>query len=209
MTFLELCQTLRREVGAAGTGPSSISGQTGEYARLVEWIRNEWLRIQERHERWNFAWAEGEVEVEKAFRDYDLPSDVLRIDDQTLYFNDRYLRVVGWEEFRKTSREPAGQEVKVASFSPDGKLRLNAFPSNDGTITFEYWKTPQRLEAGSEKPRCPEQYHIAIVYAAMVQYGLYENAPEVVQQGRLNYSGVYQEMINRELPSVGIQGPLA
>jgi hypothetical protein len=52
-------------------------------------------------------------------------------------------------------------------------------------------------------------YHYAIVYAALRQYGLYENAPEVVQQADYSLSGVYQAMVNRELPGVEIQGPLA
>jgi hypothetical protein len=209
MTFLELCQTLRREVGAAGTGPANVEGQTGEYARLVEWIRNSWIRIQETHERWRFAWAEGSVEIEPAFREYELSSDVALIDSDAIYRGDTKLTVVDWHQFREDFREPSGADIRRVSFSPDGLLRLEAFPKQSELITFEYWREPQRLVANTDVPRCPAPYHLAIVYAAMVQYGLYENAQEVVQQARLNYSGVYQQMVNRELPTITLQGPLA
>lgn len=209
MTYLELCQTLRREVGAAGTGPANVEGQTGEYARLVEWVRDAWVRIQETHERWHFAWAEGSVDIEPAFRDYELPADVALVDPDALYRGATKLTLVDWQQFREDFREPSGAEIRRVSFSPDGLLRLEAFPTQTEVISFEYWREPQRLSGNTDVPRCPETYHLAIVYAAMIQYGLYENAPEVVQQARLNYGGVYQQMVNRELPGIKIQGPLA
>ena len=209
MTFLELCQALRREVGASGTGPANVEGQTGEYARLVEYIRNEWVRIQERHQRWNFSWAEGSIEVEPSFREYDLPADVAVVDHDTLYLGDTHLNVVDWRQFREDFRKPSGAEVRRVSFAPNGQLYLESHPKATGDLTFEYWKTPQVLVANNDVPRAPSVYHMAIVYAAMGQYGLYENAPEVVQQAQNNYAGIYQEMVNRELPGVKIQGPLA
>ncbi len=38
MNFLSLCQRLRSEARIPGTGPSSVTGQTGELAKIVEWI---------------------------------------------------------------------------------------------------------------------------------------------------------------------------
>jgi len=209
MTFLELCQALRREVGASGTGPANVEGQSGEYARLVEWIRNEWVRLQERHQRWRFLWREGLVEVDPEFRDYDLPQDVSDIDFDAMYLGDTKLEVVDWRQFREDFRKATGAGVRRVSFSPDGKLRLEDYPASTQSVTFEYWRTPQILEANNDTPVCPSQYHYAIVYSAMFQYGLYENAPEVVEQARYSFDKVYQEMVNRELPGVGIQGPLA
>ena len=46
MTYLELCQTLRREAGVSGVGPASVVDQSGEYLRLVEWIKAAWTEIQ-------------------------------------------------------------------------------------------------------------------------------------------------------------------
>jgi hypothetical protein len=209
VTYLELCQALRREAGAAGTGPANVEGQTGEYKRIVEWIANEWLRLQERHQRWNFAWAQGSLEVEPSFRVYDLPSDVAVIDPDTLYYQDRDVALMPWYEFREQFREPSGGGVRRAALDPSGQLHLEDFPDSTTDITFEYWREPQILQSNNDVPRAPSVYHYAIVYAALRQYGLYENAPEVVQQADYSLSGVYQAMVNRELPGVEIQGPLA
>jgi hypothetical protein len=210
VTFLELCQSLRRQVGAAGTGPANVEGQTGESARLVEWVRGEWLRIQQRHERWRFAWATGEVDLSPEFREFALPQDLSVIDEQTLRIGKTIVSLLPWERFRSDYRDSTNvREPRIASIAPDGLLYLESEPPVGARLTFEYWRTPQTLASNSDVPRCPAVYHDAIVYAAMIQYGLYENAPEVVQQGRNNFAGVYQEMVNRELPNVTVQGPLA
>lgn len=54
VTFLDLCQRLRRECGVAGTGPSTVVGQVGEMARIVGWIQSAWMDIQETHQDWEF-----------------------------------------------------------------------------------------------------------------------------------------------------------
>jgi len=210
VTFLELCQSLRRQIGAAGSGPANVAGQSGEYARIVEWIRTEWTRIQQRHERWRFAWAQGSVDLDSQFREFALPQDLSVIDEQTLRIGKTNVSLLPWARFRDDYRESTGvREPRLAAIAPDGLIYLESEPPVGSRLTFEYWRTPQVLNDNSDTPRCPAVYHDVIVYAAMIQYGLYENAPEVVQQGRSNFSGVYQEMVNRELPNVTVQGPLA
>jgi hypothetical protein len=55
----------------------------------------------------------------------------------------------------------------------------------------------------------PERFHMAIVYRAMIQYGLYENAPEVVQQARINDASAMINLVNSQLPRIGAPEPLA
>ncbi|GEK48434.1 hypothetical protein HPA02_27170 [Bisbaumannia pacifica] len=208
MTFLELCQRLRQEVGAAGNGPASIGGQSGEYARLIGWVREAWREIQVERRRWRFAWAQGSVAVEPAFDQYPLPEDFEDWDEPTLRLGDKSLHALSWGEFRDRFRDPKGS-VQYVSIAPDSTLRLNAFPESSSEITFEYWRSPQVLEEGGDVPRLPERYHMAIVYRAMLQYGLYENAPEVVQQARMNYRGVISTMEVTQLPEMSFGGPLA
>ena len=42
-----------------------------------------------------------------------------------------------------------------------------------------------------------------------MQYGLYENAPEVVQQARLNDQQMMTRIASTELPTMTLGGPLA
>lgn len=201
MDYLTLCQRLRQEVGAAGTGPANVNGQSGEYARLIGWTRDAWNEIQAERRRWRFAWAEGEIEVDDDLRKYPLPSDFESWDDTTLRLGDRLLCVLPWGDFRERFREPRGA-IQYASIAPDDTFHLNALPDGPGVVTFEYWRTPQPLENGTDTPRLPERFHMAIVYRAMIQYGLYENAPEVVQQARLNYQKVMSSMEVSQLPEM-------
>ncbi len=204
MTFLELCQQLRQETGAAGRGPAGVSGQSGEYARLIGWVRAAWREIQLERRRWRFAWAEDSVEVETGFRDYPLPQDLDDWDEETVRLDGDKLCVLPWEDFRERFHDPVGK-VQYAAILPYGRLRLNAHPEQAGVITFEYWRTPQELVEGDDKPRMPSRYHLAIVYRAMLQYGLYENAPEVVQQARVNYQEILSAMEVAELPEMTLE----
>ncbi len=45
-TNLELCKALRRETDMNGTGPDSVTSQSGDLLDIVEWIQGAWTRIQ-------------------------------------------------------------------------------------------------------------------------------------------------------------------
>lgn len=207
MTFLYLCQRLRQEAGAAGTGPASVDGQSGEHRRLIDWVRSAWRDIQTERERWRFAWAEASVEVEPAFREHSLPDDFGEWDDATLRLGDTALTVLPWAVFRERFRDPQGA-LRYVSIAPDDMLHLNAAPGQAGTITFEYWRTPQELVEASDVPRLPARFHMVIVYRALLHYGLYENAPEVVQAARVGESRLLTQMEGAELPLMTLGGPL-
>ena len=53
-TYLQLCVKLRQEVLAAGTGPSAVTGQVGEYKRIVDWIAQADEEVQQEQDHWNF-----------------------------------------------------------------------------------------------------------------------------------------------------------
>lgn len=212
MTFLELCRRLRQEVGAAGAGPDSVSGQNGEYARIVSWVQQAWHEIQLERHRWRFAWAEASVETDPGFRSFSPPADLDEWDATTILCAGIPLKVWAWGDFRKRYFADSGRDnPSVIAQKPDGTLVLDTSPAEENQpITFEYWRTPQLLTNGTDLPRLPERYHMVIVYRAMLYYALYENAPEVVQAARTGESRVLTEMEKVELPVMGIfGGPVA
>jgi len=210
MTFLELCQRLRQEVGAAGSGPASVAGQQGEYARLVSWVQQAWREIQLSRKRWRFAWAEASVPMVADFRLYSPPADLRTWDEATLMCNGQPLVGLPWTVFREQYAQDSGQPVpRYITQKPDGNLLLDATPDQDGQITFEYWRAPQTMSEGATNPRLPAAYHMVIVYRAMLYYGLYENAPEVVQAARSGEARLMEEMVLTELPGLEHGGPLA
>lgn len=211
MTFLELCQRLRQEVGAAGSGPASVSSQNGEYARLVSWIQQAWREIQLERKQWRFSWSEASVETAPNFRTYSPPADLGYWDADTIMCEGKRLTVLPWAQFRNEYAVDSGQQhPTIITRKPDGTIVLDTPPSAENQpLTFEYWRTPQVLTEGSDSPRLPERYHMVIVYRGMLHYGLYENAPEVVQAARTGQSRLLEEMVASELPHVDPGSTLA
>lgn len=215
MTFLELCQRLRQEVGAAGSGPASVTGQHGEYARLVGWVQQAWTEVQTKRPDWLFMWAEGEIEMEDGYREYALPNDWASFIPGTIFLGDRRLRLLPYPEFRRRYRSEAPAEPRHITVTPDqvltlsSSVQIDAPPAPGQTLSFEYYRSPQQLTANDDLPRLPEPYHMLIVYRAMVQYGLYENAGEVVQQGMVNAGPLMLQLERTQLPAVTMAGALA
>jgi hypothetical protein len=215
MTFLELCQRLRQEVGAAGAGPASVTGQHGEYARLIGWIQQAWLEIQNLRQDWRFAWAEGVIPMEDGYRDYALPDDFAHFIPETIFLDDTPLTLLPYRVFRRLYRKSSPDRPRHITVTPGDVLRLasaiqiDASPGEGEVLSFEYYRAPQALTANTDVPRLPEPYHMLIVYKAMMQYGLYENAPEVIQQGSTQAQPLLTQLHNRELPAVGLAGALA
>ena len=57
MDFRDLCQktTMRCSIGDAdGSIPTSVVGQTGELARVVDWVQDAWNDIQTKHNTWQW-----------------------------------------------------------------------------------------------------------------------------------------------------------
>jgi len=204
MTFLELCQRLRQEVGAAGNGPANVVSQSGEYARFVGWTATAWRELQNER-RWAFDWARGEVELTALDTEYSLPSDFDVWESETLQFAGERIKVVPWYELEK---DVAGTFGRVA-IAPDGVLHLNAPPANAGNLTFEYWRTPQELVNNADQPRMPSRFHLCVVYRAMMQYALYENAQEVAQQAGRNAVKMEILLMESQLPRVELPPSLA
>lgn len=210
MNFLQLCKRLRQEVGAAGDGPAAVTGQHGEYQRLIDWVRQAWLEIQQEQHEWRFNWAEASIELDAGFREYSPPADLDRWDAATLRVHDRRLCETPWTIFRERFREDSDREwPSTITRIPNGNLRMDTSPAQLSWLTFEYWRTPQELKANIDEPRLPEQYHMVIVYRAMLAYALYENAPEVATAAREGETKIMAEMMRRELPAVDVGGPLA
>lgn len=215
MTYLDLCQRLRQEVGAAGDGPAAVTGQHGEYKRFIDWVRQEWIGIQTTYPDWRFAWAEGMIEMEDEFRDYSLPGDFGAFIEGTIFMDDRPITLLPYRVFRQRFRNASPTTPRYITVTPVDVLRLNskvqidAAPGQGQKLWFEYYRSPQVLQGNTDIPRLPTEYHMLIVYQAMVQYGMYENAAEVVQQGASNVARLMNDMLRSELPTIRTPGALA
>lgn len=54
MNYLQLVQSAIAECGASNTSVLTVVGATGEQLRFVNWVKDSWLEIQNKHEDWGF-----------------------------------------------------------------------------------------------------------------------------------------------------------
>ena len=94
------------------------------------------------------------------------------------------------------------------SISPAKAIVLGPPPTAGYTITGDYFTAPLEMTLDADTPSLPAQYHMAIVYRAMMSYGGYESAPEVYQRGETEFSKLMRRMTADRLPETTWGGAL-
>lgn len=225
--FLDLCQRLASEVGVSGSGPSSVTGQTGESARLVNWVAARWMTIQRKHPDWSFllespgvsfVTVAGQVYYtptqtgvtagvvgqwkRNTFRCYHtsagVPSEIFLPYVEYDYFRDVYQ--LG--NLRTSQVQPT-----VMTITPEFSIGLQT-PAAGYTITGDYFTVPVAMTADGDIPSIPTQFIMSIVYGAMMDYAAYESAPEVYQRGQQAYYEYLRQMEKNRLPEIQAVGCL-
>lgn len=222
MDYLELCQRASWEGGLPGSGPDTVVGQTGQAMRVVAWVQQAWTDIQiMKAGRWRWmrhtftfdTTADEDTYAYGAVTDTTVsPNAVItrfnrwRIQDRVhparIYKtaagvgNQSRLTYIGFEAFAETYKfgNVNASTPTVITVNPQDKLVLAPTPNDVYTVTGEYYIGPQTLTANGDIPECPEQFHMAIVFQALIKYGYRSVATDVLARCR------------QELP--GYMGPL-
>lgn len=104
-------------------------------------------------------------------------------------------------------RTSASQPVDFTILPALG-IGLGPTPIAGYTISGDYYKVATELSASTDEPGLPSQFHMLIVYRAMMLYAAGEAAGEIFQIG----NNLYKEMLNRlelqQLPEVEIGEPM-
>lgn len=221
MQFIDIVKRVRQEVGIAGSGPITVTAQTGELRRLVDWVASSWLDIQLSKPDW--LWMRGdftfptvasqrvytsaEAGITDRFSQWHLHSSRLGLtqNDETL------LDPVSYDVFRASyivGPQVSGRPVSVA-VSPSMGLCLGYTPDQVYTVKGEYQKSPQSLVADTDVPEMPAQYHEAILYLAMKKYARYMAAPEIYGDADENHRRVMSSLYIHQLPGFSDVEPMA
>lgn len=227
MDYLALCQRLRQEVGASGTGPTSVVSQTGEYQLLCNYIAQAWTEIQEEHSAWNWmrkSFTFNTVANQQGYAPAAAPlslTDFASWDEDTFRLyrtatgvsDEQYLTWMPYQSFRDlyqfgTQRTTYQRPIAFA-IAPDKQILLGNAPDAIYTVVGEYIKTPQTLSANDDIPEMPTRFHMAIVYRAMWHYGHYDASPEIVARGDALYRDMLVRLELDQLPPMGLAGALA
>lgn len=197
MELLALVQSLHIEAKLPGTPPSAVTGQTGRAADLVRWTIEAYNDIQrDRDGKWNWLRAEWtldtvadtasyapdvlpvkDVATDAAitrFRAWDLdtrsPPFIFLVSDGKA--TERELLIADWTYFRHLyvrGVHTAAPPCHVAADQADDLL-LGPTPDGIYRLTGDYWRSNQVLAADDDVPEMPSDYHMLIVYRAIVKY---------------------------------------
>lgn len=221
MTFLQLCQRLRQEAGISGTGPSAVTGQTGEMKRVVDWINAAWMDIQIDHIRYD--WMKGSFTLTLAGSDAEYAASDASITDlrewdreslkvyETSTADETELTFVPYDEFRSAymvGTIPTGRP-EVFTVKPDKTMRFWPTPSGTFTVTGEYHKAASEMAADADEPGMPDEFHMAIVYRALQKYARYESAPEIYDDAKEEYRRMRNALRINQTGEMTLGGALA
>ncbi len=238
MDFRELCQktTMRCSIGDAdGSVPATVVGQTGELARIVEFVMDSWNDIQIKMNYW--LWMRSKFTVntvadqqayaptdftdtvhggtitmdrfrEWLIRDYRNPPKIYLT--STGITGQRWLTWISWDTFQtlyNINYRAPGNPVHIA-VDPQMNIVLGPTPNSTFTLTGEYQRGNQTLDDNDDVPEMPSQYHMLIVYGAMDKYADYESSPEVARAAAKGRSKLMPGLLRTQLPKVRRGAPL-
>lgn len=219
MNYLQLCQRLRKEVGASGDDSTTVDA-AGEWDRLCTWVSQAYLELQQERPNWNWMRVEVSFDTINQQNEYPYASAPLSLTNFSRWrensfriFKDsvgdeRLLDQWGYNDFRdawliSTDTITYAYPHSIA-VSPTDSLILALPPDGVYTVTGEYFKAPTELADDSDEPSLPPRFHMLIVYRAMQDYGFYEAADEVVRRAIARYAEMMERMLLDEIEGVSI-----
>lgn len=235
MDYLTLCQNVAGEIGLGYDVPGAVTGQVGEVQRIVKYVDRAWQEIQMMKD-WDWMRREFTLTTVASTRSYaytdctdvDTGNPIARF--RRWFINDEdyrpriylqsdgvdgeyYLNYQDYSLFRQTylAGEVQDDEGEPAHITEDRQhnLLLGLIPDDVYVVTGEFYRGLQTLSADSDEPDMPSDYHFAIVYKAMLYYGVHEVAAEVILRAEQGLADYLDQMGYTDGPDWGIAGPLA
>jgi hypothetical protein len=121
-----------------------------------------------------------------------------------------YLVFLPWPDFVRRYR--IGTQVSNVPFhvtiDPQNNLVLGPTPNAIFIVQADYLIGPQVMTVAEDEPAMPAAYHDVITYRALRNYGLFENAPEIVTYADDSFATWMGMLEGNQLPMLAMAGPL-
>jgi hypothetical protein len=225
LNFLQLAQRVAMECGvsASGTEPTSVDNQIGRLSQILKWTNAAWMDLQTRRNNWRFMIGSFSVNTVAADGVYSLADlsitafRCFRDDTLKIYLTsagsdtETDLLAIDYDDWYVRFNTGAQSDSYPAWFTTghDESLILAPVPADIYTVRGEYMKAATELVASTDEPGLPEEYHMAIVYRAMMKYGRYTGASEVYSDGETEWKRMLREMERTQRIPDRQAGPLA
>jgi hypothetical protein len=227
MNYLALCQRLKTEAGISGT-LASVSGQTGELARVLNWINTAYESIQNSQTSWNFmkhgftvntvigtdAYAYGSC------TDTTLASAIVNFghwdtDSFQMYkdtvADENVMPCIDYELWKSIYRmgSQTASRPSEATILPNDSIGLGPKPDAVYVFSGDYYRSAAAMSLNADIPVIPSQYHMAIVWRALMLYAQWEEADNLYQYANREYMVLKRMLDLNQLPKMNSGGPLA
>jgi hypothetical protein len=218
MNYLQLFQRTHQESGTSGSQPTAVLNQTGKLLRIVNWVQQAWVDIQNERPNWEFMWKEFTFDTVADQRDYlattlatpitDLKhwnvGTFLMYEDAIGASDQNELEYFTWKNWRYSYRNQmearASDRPQLFTVTPDNKVRFESVPDKVYNIAGEYSVLAQVLAADTDIPILPDDYHMIIVWQALKYYGFFEDAPDVLDMAETNFENMLVKLEDNQLP---------
>jgi len=229
MTFLELCKRTAAEAGVshATPAPTTVVGQTGELQRIIEWVNSAYESIQNSHAIWKFlrfgftvqTVVNQDAYVFSACTDTTLTTAIVNfgswVRDSFKIFQVSvadegevpYMPYESWRLYYRMGTQVANRP-QYATILPDDKIGLGPKPNLIYTFSGDYYRSPKKMAVDGDIPLMPAQYHMAIVWAALMLYAGHEEAGSLYTHAQEEHRKIYSALKLNQLPPIVMAGPL-
>jgi hypothetical protein len=217
VTFLQLAQKTHELSGIQGSGPAAVTGNPDMYQKIVTWVADAWVTIQNARKDWRFLRVTFAVPITTRAAEHDLTAapfswtNFSSFDQDSLTLNTtgqtdlQYLKLRDYRDFRMryaaltmTSARPSALCQPSAT-----KIRFNTILDADYDFRGDYWRSPQVLAASGEEPLLPLEHRMLIVYEALKTIAADRGTGDLREFANREYGKLYPKMCasEAELPS--------
>lgn len=175
MDFLALCRRTAREAGIPGNGPATVVNQAGEMGRVVGWVAEAWMAIA-RRQLWSWLWESTTVTIPAGTNSVAGSIPAARYMKDKTYNGATPLSYRPWDDFCLMWPTFGVGEPSDWTISPDNAIVVNSKPAADLVLSVQRYARPTELAANTDTPPMPAEFHMAIVWRALMDAADYDEA---------------------------------
>ena len=94
------------------------------------------------------------------------------------------------------------------TINPAKAVGVGPFPIAGYTMLGDYYSVPTYLVNDTDTPSLPDKFQLAIVYSAMIAYGQYEAANDVLGRAQPEFDKWMRRIAADQIIEIGSGGPL-
>jgi hypothetical protein len=210
VNLLDMASRLKRESGRSGDPITTLTGLGQSDQRLVDWIRTAWEQIQA-DVLWSWTRKSATGDILAGVHTY-LPSAIGTASDCREWWpeQDDYKPIVGpvvdptskyelsylgYDWVRRALKiEGQTGAPQYWAIGPQNEIVLYPIPVGDWTIDIDYRAANTTLPDGTSTPNLPLDFHMALVWRALMEVASFDAAPEVYARAKTNFEELYSAL---------------